>query len=101
MKLARPGTIQAVRATFQIPQADCSKTAKAENGAGFWVGIDGARNQHLEQAGVIEGRTRGMVEYDAFTEVVPREQLQAAPVAVHADQMITASVRYLPGAGSV
>ena len=78
-------------------QAAVTCTGKAEEWAGFWVGLDGWWNGEVEQGGSEARCLSGKPQYNVWWEMFPFNNIQNG-FTIHAGDHITASVTYVQAA---
>jgi hypothetical protein len=90
------GPFSSVAGTFNVPDLETTSTA---TDAAEWVGIDGADNSDLIQAGVGEEYDPGTntVQIQAWWEVLPAPETPITSVAVVPGDSITVQIRQLSG----
>lgn len=89
---SRRGTrFRYIRATFFVPYVDCTSTPDARSA--HWVGLDGLRNNTVEQAGISADCNGSAPSYRAWYEMVPRPPV-FQHISVRPGDAIVASVSY-------
>ena len=87
---ARGSRWTSVTATWTQPTPQVNGTSTYEWSC-FWVGLDGDFSQTVEQIGTDAYTADGSVFYEAWYEMYPANSV-VIPVAVHADDELTATV---------
>ena len=89
---SRHGTrFRYVQAAFFVPYLDCSSTPDAQSA--HWVGLDGLRNNTVEQAGISADCNGSAPSYRAWYEMLPHPPV-FQHISIRAGDAIVASVSY-------
>lgn len=89
---ATGGPFTSVSATFDVPNVVPTAT---ESDTSEWVGIDGANNSSLIQAGVEEFSTGNQVQVHAWWEILPDFE-KFAPITVSLGDQVTVAIGAQP-----
>jgi len=89
---ADSGSYTSVESTWVEPAVDCSKGAGE---ATFWVGLDGASNEAVEQTGTEANCSlSGQASYSAWWETFPTNTIQTYANTVEPGDTLTAKVTF-------
>jgi len=93
--------VTAVSGSWTVPAV--SATANTTAYSAVWVGIDGYQSPTVEQIGTESDVVNGVAQYSVWYELYPTGSVAITlmnagnPIAVHANDAITASVQYVSG----
>jgi len=89
-------SISDVKGSWTVPpiQGTCPSTNQY---ASFWVGIDGYSSNTVEQVGTDSDCQNGVPTYYAWFEFYPHPSFEINSLAIHANDVITAEVKYSGG----
>ena len=90
------GNFTSVSASWTVPAVQAASDLES---AGTWIGIDGVQANTLIQTGTGENTAGGVVEYDAWYELLPQQSITIGGVAP-GDSMQASIVESAPNSGS-
>ena len=90
------GNFTSVSASWTVPAVQAASDLEA---AGTWIGIDGVNLNTLIQTGTGENTAGGVVEYDAWYEVLPQQSITIGGVTP-GDNMQASIVESAPNSNS-
>jgi hypothetical protein len=92
-----PVPVSEVSGSWVVPAANCGPGVPAHTGASHWVGIDGYFSRTVEQTGTDSDCVKGQPVYYAWYEFYPKPGKTIRTMAVHAGDVMKASVRFDDG----
>jgi hypothetical protein len=91
--IASTNTVTYVSGAWVEPKVSCPVHGTLY--AAFWVGIDGANSNTVEQTGTLAMCSSGTASYQAWWELYPSNYAQTiTSITVHANDSFSASVKY-------